>query len=103
MPFAAECFDTVAATFPAPYILDPHTLAECARVLDTGGRLVVAGLWVRARDNRLRRMLPIFYADPPASVLARIAQQVERAGFQVTWFHEVVGWAEVPVLVAELP
>lgn len=103
MPFAAQCFDTVAATFPAPYILEPDTLAECARVLDTGGRLVVAGLWVRAHNRRLRRVLPIFYADPPACALARIAEQVEKAGFQVTWFYEVVGWAEVPVLVAELP
>ena len=102
MPFAAGSFDTVVATFPAPYILDPATLAECARLLDTGGRLVVAGLWVRARNGWLGRTLPIFYADPPAGVLAQIARRVEQAGFHATWFSEVVGWAEVPVLVAEL-
>lgn len=102
MPFAAGSFDAVVATFPAPYILEPATLTECARVLDKGGRLVVAGLWVRARNASLARTLPIFYADPPAGVLAQIAGRVEQAGFHVTWFSEVVGWVEVPVLVAEL-
>ena len=50
MPFGDRSFDTVVATFPAPYILEPATLAECARVLQGGGRLVVAGLWVRVRN-----------------------------------------------------
>ena len=32
MPFGAGSFDTVVSTFPAPYILEPDTLAECARI-----------------------------------------------------------------------
>ena len=103
MPFGAGSFDTVVSTFPAPYILEPDTLAECARVLQRGGRLVVAGLWVRVRNASLRRSVPLFYADPPAAALAQIAQRVEEAGFRVKWHYEVVGWAEIPVLVAELP
>jgi ubiquinone/menaquinone biosynthesis C-methylase UbiE len=103
MPWAARSFDTVVATFPAPYILEPATLAECARVLSGGGRLVIAGLWVRVRNETLRRGLPIFYADPPAPLVGQITRRVEDAGFQVTWIDEVEGWAEVPVLVAELP
>jgi ubiquinone/menaquinone biosynthesis C-methylase UbiE len=41
MPFADHAFDTVVATFPAPYILEPATLIECARLLtppSTGAR-----------------------------------------------------------------
>jgi ubiquinone/menaquinone biosynthesis C-methylase UbiE len=103
MPFAACCFDTIVSTFPAPYILDGATLSECARVLHHGGRLVVAGLWVRVHDARLRRALPIFYADPPDASLDQISQRVEGAGFRVDWRYELVGWAEIPVLIGKLP
>lgn len=103
MPFAGGSFDTVVATFPSPYILEADTLAECARVLRGGGRLVVAGLWVKVRNASLRRSVPLFYADPPAAALAQIAQRVEEAGLRVNWHYEVVGWADIPVLVAELP
>jgi ubiquinone/menaquinone biosynthesis C-methylase UbiE len=103
MPFRDASFDTVVSTFPAPYILDPVTLAECARVLQPGGRLVVAGLWVRLHDERLRRALPVFYADPPAAYYEEITRRVEHAGFHATWHHEPTGWAEVPVLIGELP
>ncbi len=47
MPFATAAFDTIIATFPTSYIVDPATLAECARLLqapaptEAGGRLVV--------------------------------------------------------------
>lgn len=102
MPFSSGSFDTVVSTFPARYILEAATLAECARVLRPGGRLVVAGLWVRLHDERLRRVLPVFYADPPASYLDQIARRIEDAGFRVKWHYERAGWAEVPVLIAEL-
>lgn len=41
LPFADARFDTVVSTFPAPYISDPASLREIARVLRPGGRLVV--------------------------------------------------------------
>lgn len=41
LPFADAAFDTVVSTFPAPYIADPASLREIARVLRPGGRLVV--------------------------------------------------------------
>lgn len=41
LPFADAAFDTVVSTFPAPYIHDPATLHEVARVLRPGGRLVI--------------------------------------------------------------
>ncbi len=42
LPFAAETFDSIVATFPSEYIFAPQTLAESERVLKAGGRLVVA-------------------------------------------------------------
>ena len=41
IPFPPETFDTVVATFPAPYIGAPETLAEIQRVLRPGRRLVI--------------------------------------------------------------
>jgi ubiquinone/menaquinone biosynthesis C-methylase UbiE len=41
LPFPAAAFDTVVATFPAEYILDPRTHAEIRRVLAPGGHLVL--------------------------------------------------------------
>lgn len=100
MPFAAASFDTVLSTFPAPYILEPSTLAECARVLRPGGRMVVAGLWVRLRYPLLRRAAPVFYADPAPAQLDALTARVQQAGFHVTWRWEAAGWAELPILVA---
>jgi SAM-dependent methyltransferase len=103
MPFAAGSFDSIVATFPAPYILQAETLAECVRVLRPGGRLVVAGLWVRLGDAALRRLAPFFYADPPQGSIAAIEGRVAAAGFAVSWHTQAAGWAEIPLLVAELP
>ncbi|HEX9037706.1 MAG TPA: class I SAM-dependent methyltransferase [Ktedonobacterales bacterium] len=41
LPFTDASFDTVISTFPTDYITDPATLAEIARVLRPGGRLVI--------------------------------------------------------------
>lgn len=41
LPFADSAFDSVISTFPTDYIADPAALAEIARVLRPGGRLVI--------------------------------------------------------------
>lgn len=41
LPFSDASFDTVVSTFPSEYIYDPATVAEVARVLRPGGRLIV--------------------------------------------------------------
>lgn len=41
LPFVREAFDSVVATFPTLYIIDPDTLIEIKRVLKPGGKLVV--------------------------------------------------------------
>jgi ubiquinone/menaquinone biosynthesis C-methylase UbiE len=50
MPFAAESFDTIIATFPTEYISDPQTLSEAHRVLRNRGRLIVLlAAWPKSR------------------------------------------------------
>lgn len=41
IPFSDASFDTVISTFPSEYIYDPDTISEVARVLRSGGRLIV--------------------------------------------------------------
>lgn len=41
LPFTAASFDTVLATFPTEFIVDPTTLTAVARVLRPGGRFVI--------------------------------------------------------------
>lgn len=41
LPFPDGTFDTVVSTFPSDYISDPNTIAEVARVLRPGGRLII--------------------------------------------------------------
>ena len=56
LPFPSATFAAVISTFPSDYIADPRTVAEIARVLCPGGRLVVVpGAWLLPVDraNRL--------------------------------------------------
>jgi ubiquinone/menaquinone biosynthesis C-methylase UbiE len=98
MPLAAGAFDAVIATFPAPYILEPATLAECYRVLRPGGCLIVAGLWV-APQGGWRRAVPVFYAAPTAHQVDAMGERVAEAGFAVEWRVRLAAGAEVPLLV----
>lgn len=41
IPFPDTSFDTVVSTFPSEYIYDTRTIAEIARLLRPGGRLIV--------------------------------------------------------------
>ena len=41
LSFSSASFDTVVSTFPSDYIYEPDTIAEIARVLRPGGRLIV--------------------------------------------------------------
>jgi ubiquinone/menaquinone biosynthesis C-methylase UbiE len=98
LPFASESFDTVISTFPADYILQPAGLAEIARVLLPGGRLVVAGLTVDLPRSPSRPLswLPAS-SDRLWAYLDRVAAE---AGLSTTvrWHEDPP--ARVPVVVA---
>lgn len=107
MPFADGTFDTVVATFPAPYILHPTTLQECARLLapptpaHPGGRLVIVGLWVALREGNWQRRIPLFYGQPSPEAQQRLVQLLRTAGLRATLTERTVGFAQVGVVVAE--
>jgi ubiquinone/menaquinone biosynthesis C-methylase UbiE len=64
LPFRDGSFDTVVTTFPAPFIREPRTWQEAARVLRPGGRVVV-----------------LFAAQPPPSLV----------GLPWRWLYRLAG------------
>lgn len=84
LPFAAESFDSIVATFPAPYIAEAQTLSEARRVLRNGGRLIVLpAAWPK---NRILRWLYQVTGESPAEgadiLKEKVVALLSRAGFE---------------------
>jgi ubiquinone/menaquinone biosynthesis C-methylase UbiE len=80
LPFPRAAFDTVVATFPAEYILDPATHAEIRRVLAPGGRLVVLPL-AQLEPGLYTRLVDLAYKltlQAPVRRDAPVEPEVER-------------------------
>jgi SAM-dependent methyltransferase len=106
LPFPEARFDTVVATFPSEYILDPATHQEIHRVLAPGGRLVIVpsaeldpGIYARAIDvvYRLALLAPV-YRDPRA---APPPTPLRIAGMRLTRRWARVGPSQAMVLIGE--
>lgn len=87
LPYPSGAFNSVVATFPTPYIVDPHTLAEIQRVLVPGGRLVVlVGAWITGRSLADRFMALVFRITGEApdenQDLGQVLEPYQQAGFQ---------------------
>lgn len=101
LPFRDAVFSDVVATFPAPYILDPRTIADIRRVLQPGGRLVlVDGARLLRRDVSSAAIAAAYratgqtYADDPRPAL------LQQAGFALEEHWERVGPSVVQILRA---
>lgn len=89
LPYAGATFNSVAATFPTEYILEPGTLAEIQRVLVPGGRLVVLmASWITGnslRERALRTLYQITSQVPPENQdIADFIIPYQQAGFQTS-------------------
>jgi nitroreductase/ubiquinone/menaquinone biosynthesis C-methylase UbiE len=101
LPFADGTFDSLVATFPDYFILDPVAQMEMARVLVSGGRMVVVegghilkeGIWSRFLNWAFRitvsprawKEVQKLFAHPLFTVERRVVQ---------------AGWSSVGVVVA---
>lgn len=83
LPFPNDSFDTIVATFPTEYFMDPLTLAEVKRCLIAGGRFVV--LPVALPRNRLLDWLFKVTHQRPTEALQVIQSKLQEpfvtAGF----------------------
>jgi ubiquinone/menaquinone biosynthesis C-methylase UbiE len=87
LPFPGQSFDSVVATFPTLFIVDPSTLEEVLRVLKPGGRLVVLmASWITGNSTVERGLRWLFQVtgqapDEHQDVAAFTAPYLQ-AGFQ---------------------
>jgi len=90
LPFPAEIFDTVIATFPSEYIFDQGTLLDVRRTLTNGGRLIVLPVARITGKGVLDKLLAWVFritgqapSDPLEEVSSRLKEPFLEAGFQV--------------------
>jgi SAM-dependent methyltransferase len=59
MPIRSVSVAVVVCTYPGPWIMDPLTHAELARIMMPGGEITVllGGTYVRGRGARIRRLI----------------------------------------------
>lgn len=112
LPFGTAVFDTVLATFPTEYIVDPATLAAVARVLRANGRFVIVPEGHLTGRGPLRSFIAWLFtitgqrpsvAQPVWSVEAVWQPYLARfsaAGFQVRFRQINLARSQVTVIVA---
>jgi ubiquinone/menaquinone biosynthesis C-methylase UbiE len=111
MPFAGASFDTVLATFPAPFIADPQTIAALHRVIRPGGRLVIVPEAHLTGRGPLSRLVEWLYAitgqrqgpaadEPLSPVWSALAQRFSDGGFELRLERVRLPRSVVTVVVA---
>ena len=101
LPFESARFSDVVATFPAPYILEPATLAEVRRVLRPSSQLVIVdGGQLRHSGLYGAAVARIYEPAPAHGGAERYRAVLEAAGFRVDERELEVGASSVVVVIA---
>lgn len=105
LPFGADSFDTVVATFPSEYIFDGRTLSEVRRVLSNTGRLIV--LPAAFPSNRFLEWLYKATGESPAAldeaVKEKLMKPFSQAGFVVQVQVRELSSSRLVLLLAKKP
>lgn len=97
IPFPIETFDSIVATFPAPYIAQAATVAELARVLRSGGRLVILLAAYHTGQSIFERAQAWLFSVTGESPLVNEAFQARLlAPYTAAGFAAQIRWEEVP-------
>ncbi len=108
IPLRGGCIDSVVATFPSEYIIEEQTLADIARVLTPGGRLVIVPTAWLEGDSMIIRFIDWLFAftgqaaeDISEAAQGRLTDRLAEYGFRVEIFHEAQRESVALVVVAE--
>ncbi len=110
LPFSPTSFDTVVATFPTEYIIDPATLAELRRVLRPGGRFVAVLAASFSSDGLYQRLIGLLYRltlqrspgdQPLGQPESLLGKRLAEFGFIVDERWEPMGKNQVHLVIAE--
>lgn len=92
LPFADGRFDTVVATFPTDYVVDPAAIAAVHRVLSAAGRFVIVPEGHLTGRGALQRLIDWLFqvtgqrsaaTEADAAAWASFRRRFEAAGFAV--------------------
>lgn len=105
LPFANHSFDQVVATFPTEYIFQPETLVQIARLLRSGGSLVVLPVaWITGQGFFDRVAAGLFRLTGQAPDWdERLLVPFTRAGFIVSTQWIDLGDSQVLVILGKKP
>lgn len=103
LPFASACFQSIVATFPTEFIVDPAALAEFHRVLRPGGRLAFVPTAVITGSGPIDQFAAWLFAitgqsgpwPPGVEALCRAA------GFEARVEVEKLARSKVVIVIAE--
>jgi ubiquinone/menaquinone biosynthesis C-methylase UbiE len=111
LPFPANSFSSVAATFPSEYIADSATMLEIYRILSPTGRLVILPFaWITGsslQDRLARWMFKITYQAPDENQFEIALEsflrldEATKIGFQVATHIIDRGSSKTMVIVAD--
>ena len=107
LPYPSGTFDTVAATFPAEYIFDPHTLDEVQRVLTPGGKFIILPMaWItglRPLERFVAWLMRVSGEAPGESgqLPAVVRERFAASGFEVQRETLTLPKSKVLVIVAK--
>lgn len=92
LPFPNASFSDVVATFPAPYIVNPMTVAEIRRVLRHDGQLlIIDGGHVQDANRYETALQQAYRVTPPKETGNLYIDALQQAGFHVTVEQLTVG------------
>ncbi|MFO7684185.1 MAG: methyltransferase domain-containing protein [Chloroflexota bacterium] len=115
LPFETAVFDTILATFPTEYVIDPSALAEAARVLRQNGRFVIVPEGHLTGDGVVQRLIDWLFtitgqreavpaealsSESAALIWQPYLQRFEAAGFAVRLEEVQLERSAVTIVVA---
>ena len=111
LPYPDESFDSLFATFPAEFIVDPKTISEANRVLRPGGRIVIVVQKKKKKGGILSLIIEWLYTVTGQRTVSsdgienlvwqETASRYIATGFDISLEHVQVNGSQVAVVVAK--